>query len=237
MIKAKQFSTIAAFLAAGLAISAVAMGTLTSEPPKDAKPAASAPAEKKAEPAKKDAAPAAKAEVGNTAPTFTLKDTDGKDVNLAEVGKDKIVVLEWFNPECPFIVKHHKVNPTFNNLYKEYSSKGVVFLAINSGAPGKEGAGLEKSKAGKAEFKLEYPVLLDESGTVGRTYGAKTTPHCFVINKAGVIVYAGAIDNNTDAKKAGDVNYVKEALEATIKGETVKTSTTKPYGCSVKYAG
>lgn len=230
----KRFSSVAAFVAAGLAVSAFAVASL-SEPEKAAKPAPAAKHEMKADMAKEPAKAAAKAVVGETAPNFTLKDLDGKDVNLSEVGKDKVVVLEWFNPECPFIVKHHKTNPTFNNLYKEYAGKGVVFLAINSGAPGNQGAGLEKSKAGKAEFKLEYPVLLDESGTVGRMYGAKTTPHCFVIAKDGSVAYAGAIDNDTDAQKAGDTNYVKAALDEILAGKAVTTKETKPYGCSVKY--
>ncbi len=227
----KRFNALAAFLVAGLAVSGVSMATLSLNPEKDAKPAASAPAEKKADKAKV----MAKAVVGETAPNFTLKDTDGKDVNLSEVGKDKVVVLEWFNPECPFVVKHHKKNPTFANLHKDYASKGVVFLAINSGAPGKEGAGLEKSKAGKNDYKIQYPVLLDENGEVGRTYGAKTTPHMFVIAKDGTIAYAGAIDNNTDAAKPGDINYVKNALDEVLAGKAVTTKETKPYGCSVKY--
>ncbi|MFN0010274.1 MAG: redoxin family protein [Phycisphaerales bacterium] len=221
----KRFSSVAAFLAAGLAVSGVAMAAMNLNPEKDAKQAAKQ-ADKKV---------ASKAVVGETAPNFTLKDLDGKDVNLAEIGKDKVVVLEWFNPECPFVVKHHKKNPTFANLYKEFSPKGVVFLAINSGAAGKEGAGLDKSKEGKKEFGIQYPVLLDEAGDVGRTYGAKTTPHMFVIAKDGTIAYAGAIDNNTDAGKAGDINYVKNALDEVLAGKAVTTKETKPYGCSVKY--
>ncbi len=221
----KRFSSVAAFLAAGLAVSGLAMAAMNLSPEKDAKQAAKQ-AEKKV---------ASKAVVGETAPNFTLKDLDGKDVNLSEIGKDKVVVLEWFNSECPYVVKHHKKNPTFANLYKEFSAKGVVFLAINSGAPGKEGAGLEKSKAGKKEFGVEYPILLDEAGTVGRAYGAKTTPHMFVIAKDGTLAYAGAIDNNPDATKPGDINYVKAALDEVLAGKAVTTKESKPYGCSVKY--
>lgn len=179
---------------------------------------------KKAEPAK----------VGDAAPAFTLTDTDGKTVNLADY-KGKTVVIEWFNPECPFIVKHHKVNTTFNDLYTEYNSKDVVFLAINSNAKGKQGNGLELNKKKKEEFKMQYPVLLDESGEIGRLYGAKTTPHVFVVDKEGKLVYAGAVDNNDHVEKVGTQNYVKDALDAVLAGKPVATSKTRPYGCSVKY--
>lgn len=180
----------------------------------------------------------AAAKVGDMAPAFTLKDTDGKEHTLADF-KGKTVVIEWYNPGCPFIVKHHsesKNNMTFNKLYEEYNSKGVVFLAINSSAPGKEGHGLEMNKKKKEEYKLPFPVLLDESGDTGRAYGAKTTPHCYVINAEGKIVYAGAIDNNKNIDKAGDKNYVKAALDETLAGKAVTEATTAPYGCSVKYA-
>lgn len=178
----------------------------------------------------------AAAKVGEAAPAFTLTDLDGKTVKLSDFS-DKVVVLEWFNPECPFVVKHHdeaKKNMTFNKLYDEYNSKGVVFLAINSSASGKQGNGKELNIKKKAEYKMQYPVLLDESGEVGRTYGAKTTPHCFVINK-GTLVYKGAIDNNQNIDKAGDKNYVKNALDEVLAGKAVTEAETKSYGCSVKY--
>lgn len=176
--------------------------------------------------------------VGDAAPAFTLKDTDGKEHTLAEL-KGKVVVLEWFNPECPFIVKHHseaKKNMTFNKLYDDYNSKGVVFLAINSSAAGKQGNGLELNKKMKTEYKLPYPILLDESGDVGHAYGAKTTPHCFVINAEGKVAYMGAIDNNKNIDKAGDKNYVKAALDEILAGKPVTEATTASYGCGVKYS-
>ena len=173
--------------------------------------------------------------VGSTAPTFTLTDTDGKTHNLADL-KGKIVVLEWFNPECPFILKHHKVNTTFNNLNSEYNSKGVVFLAINSSAKGKQGNGKSLNAEKKSEFKMEYPILIDEDGKVGMAYGAKTTPHVFIIGTDGTIAYNGAIDNSTDPKKPGDKNYAKLALDEMLAGKAVTTTQTKPYGCGVKYA-
>jgi peroxiredoxin len=134
--------------------------------------------------------------------------------------KGKIVVLEWFNPECPFVKKHHELNTTMVDTAAKYKDKDVVWLAINSGAEGKQGAGKDVNEQARKDWKLTYPVLLDESGTVGKAYGAKTTPHMFVINKDGVLVYAGAIDDNTDPKTVGKTNYVANAIEATLKGET-----------------
>ncbi len=173
------------------------------------------------------------AEIGQKAPAFTLTDTDGKKVNLADFA-GKVVVLEWFNPDCPIIMQHHKTGTTFNDLHKEFADKGVVFLAINSTAKGKLGSGLEHNKEAKAEFKLPYPLLLDESGDVGRLYGAKKTPHCFVIDKNGTLAYDGAIDNNTE-DKAKAKNYVANAVNQLLRGETVTETKTKPYGCGIKY--
>lgn len=175
------------------------------------------------------------AQVGHAAPAFTLTDTDGKTVNLADF-KGKTVVLEWFNPGCPYVVKHYK-SGTMAGLYNEFKSKDVVWFAINSGAPGKEGAGLETNKKMKGEWKIEYPILLDETGATGKAYGAKTTPHMFVINAEGTLVYAGAIDDNASGDKSSPTNYVRNALNQVLNGETVTEPTTKPYGCSVKYAG
>jgi hypothetical protein len=111
----------------------------------------------------------------------------------------------------------------------------VVWLAINSGSPGKQGAGLERNVKAKTEYAISYPVLLDEAGTVGRAYGAKTTPHMFVIAKDGSVAYAGAIDNDPAAGKLGDLNYVTAALDAISAGKPVENPRTKSYGCSVKY--
>lgn len=172
--------------------------------------------------------------VGDKAPEFTLKDTDGKEVKLSDF-KGKIVVLEWFNPDCPFVKKHHDANKTMVTTFEKFKAQGVVWLAINSGAAGKEGAGLERNKQAKADWKLPFPILLDETGKVGKTYGAKRTPEMYIINKDGTIAYEGAIDNNRDAKTLGDVNHVEKALAQVVKGETVTEATTKAYGCTVKY--
>jgi peroxiredoxin len=183
----------------------------------------------------KDDKKAAGAMPGSVAPTFSLTDTDGKTHTLDE-HKGKIVVLEWFNPECPFVVKHHQTNKTFSTLHQEYSSKGVVFLAINSSASGKQGHGLELNKKMKEEFGIQYPILIDESGTVGRAYGAKTTPHVFIIDAQGKVAYNGAIDNDRSRSKPGDKNYAKIALDELLASKAVSTPKTDPYGCSVKYA-
>ncbi len=183
-------------------------------------------------------APAAAAEPGAPAPDFTLKDTDGKAVHLADY-KGKVVVLEWFNPECPFVRASH-TRGSLVGYAKAEQAKGIVWLSINSSAPGKQGAGVEKSRAGKATFGMSNPVLLDEQGTVGRAYGATNTPHLFVVGKDQKLVYKGAIDNAPDgegeAPEGGKlVNYVDAALTDLAAGRPVKQPSTKAYGCSVKY--
>lgn len=196
-------------------------------------------------PAAKAAAPAAGAATataagvkpGDKAPDFKLKDTDGVEHSLAQYLADgKIVVLEWFNPDCPFIIKHHKLNRTMNETNATLAHKGMVWLAINSGAPGKQGAGLERNRKAREEYEMPFPLLLDESGVVGRAYGAKTTPHMFVIGKDGLVAYAGAIDDDASPTTPGKRNYVISALRAVMDGRAVPEAATKPYGCSVKYA-
>ncbi len=174
--------------------------------------------------------------VGDIAPDFTLTGTDGKTYTLSEwTKKGNIVVLEWFNAECPFCVKHGKEG-TIKKIVSDYADKGVVVLGINSGGKGKQGHG--KDGWAVKEWKLNYPILNDETGATGKAYGAKTTPHMFIVGKDGKIAYMGAIDNNKGGDKAeGEiVNYVRNALDQIIKGETVTEPSTKPYGCSVKYA-
>lgn len=180
--------------------------------------------------AKKDEKKAAtKAKVGEAAPDFKLTDTDGKEVKLADF-KDKIVVLEWFNPECPVVVDAYK-KETMQKMKAEFKGdKNVVFLAINSGGPGKEGHGTAKNADIKKAWKIEHPILLDETGTVGKAYGATNTPHMFVIGKDGKLAYAGAIDDKKDK------NYVTAAVKELLAGKPVTTAETKAYGCSVKYA-
>ncbi len=175
---------------------------------------------------------------GDIAPDFSLPSTQGKSVSLKEF-KGKHIVLEWTNHECPFVKKFY-VPGEMQKLQKEWTSKGVIWLSINSSAKGKQGnlsvqehLKLDADKKASMSFKL-----LDESGTVGKLYEAKTTPHMYVIDPKGVLIYQGAIDSNDssdseDIKKA--TNYVSEALSLSMSSKPIKTATTKPYGCSIKY--
>jgi peroxiredoxin len=175
--------------------------------------------------------------VGKPAPDFALKDLAGKEVKLASF-KGKTIVLEWFNPGCPFVKASHSVGSLVDTA-KRHTKDGVVWLAINSGAPGKQGNALDANTEAVKTWGLTHPVLRDEAGTVGKAYGATNTPNMFVIDKTGKVVYAGAIDNSPDGEgKAADgklINYVDAALADLAAGRAVKTAVTKPYGCSVKY--
>lgn len=181
----------------------------------------------------------AKAKVGEAAPAFKLMDTKGKEHALADF-KGKLVVLEWTNYDCPFVKKHY-MSKNMQKLQAEYTAKGVVWLSICSSAEGKQGYN-EPTKWNELIEKhgaKSSAVLLDVDGKVGHRYGAKTTPHMFVIDKEGVLRYAGAIDDirsadPDDAAKAK--NYVKAALDELMEGKEVTTKNSKPYGCSVKYA-
>ena len=217
-------------LLATLAVGAIAAVTLTAgafPPPPAIPPGAAAAASNNLKQNTVGTAP------GNTAPAFELKDLDGKTVKLADY-KGKTVVIEWFNPQCPVIVRTHKAN-IFADLYKEFNPKGIVFLAINSSGPGKEGNGVEANKKAKEEWKIEYPILIDEDGKTGKAWGAKTTPHMYIIDKDGKVVYNGAIDNDQRGGGKDVKNYVRNALNEMAAGKGVTTSQTQPYGCGVKY--
>ena len=171
------------------------------------------------------------------APDFTLTDTDGGQHRLAaylEAGKT--VVLEWFNPDCPFIKKHHQLFTTMNDLFESVREEDIVWLAINSSAPGKQGYGLERNRKARIDYKMEFPILIDADGAVGRAYGAKTTPHMFVITPDGKIACQGAIDDDRSPVKLGETNYVRQALAELSANESVSIASTQPYGCSVKYS-
>lgn len=172
------------------------------------------------------------------APNFTLTDTNGQKHSLSDY-KGKYVVLEWFNPECPFVKKHYK-GGNMQILQKEYTARGVVWLVINSSARGKQGSftpqGFNKFMTDKSASPSA--VLLDTDGKVGHLYGAKTTPQMFVVNPQGVLIYQGAIDDvpSTDAADVARAkNYVRAAIDAAMEGKPVSVATTKSYGCSVKY--
>jgi hypothetical protein len=180
----------------------------------------------------------ATAEIGRAAPDFTLTDLNGKAHRLADF-KGKTVVLEWVNPECPFVVKHYD-SGNMGNLQRKAAADGVVWLTINSAAKGKQGdydvaaanAWLKKTNAAPAAY------MRDHSGAVGRLYGAKVTPHMYVINPEGVLVYNGAIDS-IRSTKVDDIakaeNFVMAAVGAAKGGKMPEKTTTQPYGCGVKY--
>jgi peroxiredoxin len=171
-------------------------------------------------------------EVARKAPDFTLNSFDGKTISLSDY-KGKIVVLEWFNYECPFVLRHYGNKLTMITLANKYKDKNVVWLTINSTSHAAPQANIEFAK----ERKLPYPILDDRSGTVGRAYGAKTTPHMYVIDTRGSIAYQGAIDNDQRGRKRQSViNYVDKALAELTGGKEVTTTDTMPYGSIVKYA-
>ncbi|HYM21007.1 MAG TPA: thioredoxin family protein [Candidatus Kapabacteria bacterium] len=176
-------------------------------------------------------------EIGKSAPNFTLPDLDGKPVKLSDF-KGKIVVLEWINEGCPFSRGHYE-SGNMQSLQKTYTSKGVIWLTINSTRPDHpEAFNSAKSKQVLTEWKSNATTnLMDEDRTVGHLYDAKTTPHMFVIDANGIVRYQGAIDDHrgTDGGKNAHVNYVQEALDDILAGKEVTVTTTTPYGCSVKY--
>lgn len=180
----------------------------------------------------------ADAVVGQPAPAFTLTGTDGKPHALADYA-GKYVVLEWINHDCPFVKKHYG-SGNMQKLQKKYTEQGVVWLSINSSAPGKQGNyPPEQANALTAEKKAApTALLLDPEGTVGKAYGAKTTPHMYVIDPEGKLVYAGGIDDkpSTDAADiAGARNHVDQALSQALAGQPITVASSTPYGCSVKY--
>jgi peroxiredoxin len=185
------------------------------------------------------AALAQTATVGQSAPAFQLADTQGKTVKLADF-RGKFVVLEWTNPGCPFVVKHYG-SQNMQALQKEASGRGVVWLSISSTAPGHTDYLAPAALAAQYQTWGAAPaaMLMDDAGQVGRAYGARTTPHMYVIDPKGVLVYAGGIDdkrtaNPDDVKTAK--NFVRAALAEAMAGKPVSTPTAAPYGCSIKYA-
>ncbi len=177
-------------------------------------------------------------EIGAPAPDFTLTSSVGNEHSLSDF-KGKFVVLEWINYDCPFVVKHY-TNGDMQALQTKYRDQDVVWLSISSSKPGSQGhfdadginARMEKEKANPTAY------LIDEPGEVGKAYGARTTPHMFIIDPEGNLIYKGGIDDNRsanpdDVKTAN--NFVVEALTAAMAGEAVPNPVTQEYGCSVKY--
>jgi len=169
---------------------------------------------------------------GKRAPNFELNSFDGKTVSLSDY-RGKIVVLEWMNFECPFSLYHYETKNTMVELANKYKGKNVVWLAVNSTSHTTP----EPNKTFAERHKLPYLILDDRLGKVGRAYGAETTPHMYIINPRGRIVYEGAIDDSPlGRKKEGVINYVDNALAELTARKAVSTPKTKPYGCTVKYA-
>ena len=180
----------------------------------------------------------ASARIGNPAPDFVGSDSNGKGVALKDL-RGHIVVLEWSNNQCPFVGKHYR-SGNMQALQKEATSKGVVWLTVLSSAPGEQGnvTAAEANELTRSRGAAPTAVILDSSGVIGRAYGARTTPHMFVIDKTGTLVYMGGIDDRatTDvADIAPAKNYVRLALTAVMSGTAVADPITRPYGCSVKY--
>ena len=177
--------------------------------------------------------------VGQPAPNFRLSDMNGRPVTLTDF-RGKTVVLEWHNPGCPFVQKHYG-SGNMQKAQAAAAAQGVVWLSINSGAPGKQGhmePASAKAMVGKVGAK-PTAYLLDPKGVVGKVYDAKTTPHMYVINAKGTLVYAGGIDDKPTANPAdvnGARNHVLAALGEIKAGKPISVATSRPYGCSVKYS-
>jgi len=175
---------------------------------------------------------------GQTAPNFSLTDIQGQKHSLADY-KGKYIVLEWNNPECPFVHKHYD-SGNMPKLQQEERAKGVVWLTINSAAADRQGdlPSTDIKKFLATEHADPTAYLRDPNGAVGQLYGAKTTPDMYVINPDGKLIYSGAIDNRPTPNPAdipGATNYVRAALDQSMSGKPVAVATSRPYGCSVKY--
>ena len=178
--------------------------------------------------------------VDQPAPAFTGTGADGRAISLQSL-RGKTVVLEWTNHDCPFVKKHYE-SGNIPQLQKDATAKGIVWLQVISSAPGKQGYvdGATAIKLNAERGASPSGTLLDPDGTLGKLYGAQTSPHLYIINPDGVLVYKGGIDSIPSARKddiATATNYVRESLGALAAGKKVPNPSTKPYGCSIKYAG
>ena len=183
--------------------------------------------------------PAAQARIGAPAPAFALADSNGKTVSLADF-KGKTVVLEWTNHDCPYVRKHYGGN-AMQALQKKWTAQGVTWLTLISSEPGSQGyvQGAEANKLTADRGAAPTAVLLDPKGDVGRAYGAQTTPHMYVITGDGTLVYMGGIDDKPTARLADlktAKNFVDAALSEMTQGKPVSVTTSRPYGCSIKYS-
>ena len=183
-------------------------------------------------PAAQQAEPEAAAQIGQPAPDFELMDQDGNPVSLGD-HQGEIVVLEWFNDGCPFVKKWYE-SGKMNELAAEYADRGVIWIAVDSSSF----TSVEENAEIAGKWEIDRPLLDDAAGDVGRAYGAKTTPHMYVVDAEGTLAYAGAIDSipSTDPADIEEAtNHVRQALDELLAGDSVSQPQTKPYGCSVKY--
>jgi len=175
--------------------------------------------------------------IGEPAPDFDLRSTSGGRVTLSQY-KGRVVVLEWFNPDCPFVKWAHGQGP-LARMPTNYRDLGVVWLAVNSGAPGRQGHGLARNQKAVKDLGLLHPILLDPEGGTGRLYNARRTPQAAVINRKGLLVYNGGIDNLPMGEMARPheqpTNYLDNAISATLAGQPVRVTAGPSWGCSVKY--
>lgn len=172
--------------------------------------------------------------VGDAAPAFKLTDLDGKDADLGELTKKgAIVVLEWFNPECEWVAKYHKDSRTLVDTQKKFAGGGVKWFAINSATAG-SAADPEANRKAASDWGITYPILRDRDGRVAKMYGVTVNPHIFIIGADGRIAYSGAVDDAATVTTKGTRQYVAEALEALVSGETIKLHTTPPQGCPMR---
>jgi peroxiredoxin len=241
-MKAKALFVI---VAAMFAASPVMAQTKTAEKPKETQPENKDghkdhdhKKDKEAKKDEKDRNPKAAAKVGEKAPDFSATDSNGNTVKLSDLtAQGKTVVLVWWNPDCPYVKKHFQKGEahTFNDLHTKYSGKDVVVLGVSSNAPGTQGSGVERVNKSRKDWDVQFPIVMDEAGTIGKAYGAKNTPATAVISKNGTLAYFGAIDDDNGPDKPGKTNYAAKAIDELAAGKAVTTTETKPYGCSVKY--
>ncbi len=211
------------------------VGTPASAPQDGDKPAPKPrekPTDKPTEKPTDKPAETAKAELGKAAPAFALKDLDGKEHTLAQY-KGKVVVLEWFSPGCPMCKWAYGTGGPLAELPARLKKDGVVWLAVNSEAPDRAPASAEANKTFAEKYGMKSPILFDPTGAVGKSYGAKSTPHIFIIDEKGNLVYRGALDNAPNGKVSGEgarVDYVSDAIADLKAGRAVKQADTKAYG-------
>ncbi|MCH7472954.1 redoxin family protein [bacterium] len=176
--------------------------------------------------------------IGGKVADFELTDTEGKKHSLAAyLDGDTVVVLEWFNPQCPYVRKYHAGgNPSMKEAYAFAEKRGVVWLAINSNDPGKPGGDPELSSKAREEFGMEYPILLDGGGTVGQAFGTTSTPQIIIISEERKVIYNGGVDDTVLHTDEPSINYVIHALELHLEDKPVEPATTPHPGCAIKYA-